>query len=138
MYMYSENDLKSSTILELTDEVNEKIADDMLTTEMKFPGGISFPNISFIIEKCNYFKTIRSDQGIVRKDFKVEYYFGDIVLENHFACVPTREYISFYYEGVDELTEIITNFNVVLYNNEGQWYIMGVTSDDWFDGAECF
>lgn len=138
MYMYSENDLKSSTLLALADEANAKIADDMASASIIFSDEALVPNISFIIEKCNYFKAIRSDQGITRKDFNVEYYFDDVILKNKFACVPAREYISFYYEGIDELTEIITSYNVLLYSNDNQWYIIGVTSDDWFDGANKY
>ena len=49
--------------MELTDDANAKKEDDMMSAGINFADGIMLPNISFIIEKCNYFKTMAMIKG---------------------------------------------------------------------------
>lgn len=136
MYMYSDNDLKSSTILELSNDTVEKIVENVTLNNSKVACSDLKHNIDFVVEKCEYYKAIRSDQNIIRNDFKVVYNFNDVNINGSSAFVDVNESVNFYYDGIDIPSAIITNYNVALYKIEGQWYIIDITSDDPFDGMK--
>lgn len=139
MYMYTDNDLESMTVMSLPDEAVKKTADNILLNGSKVTYSDLEQNIDFILKKCDYWRTIRAEQDILRNNFEVSYSFDSVNIDGNNASAAVSESISFYYDGVDTPSGIGTNYNVSLTKTGGQWYIIDVTSDDpldsWFRDA---
>ena len=89
--------------------------------------------MDFVLNKVSYFKTIRADQNITRKNFETQYTVKKAVQEGDFCTIYINEFISFQYENRNTPSYVSTDYEVYLYQYNGEWLIANVIADDEFD-----
>ena len=135
MFMYEDNDVKANTIAPLDEKTLRDANQQFKKVNADSEGSDLKASIDFVIEKVDYFKTVRKDQKIFRNNFEVAYVTNNIDINGKYAKVDIFEHISFYYENSDEPTYIGTNYVVYLYSNDKEWLVADVTANDIFDMA---
>lgn len=93
-------------------------------------------NLLFFIQKAQLFGNMRKDAGIIITDENLDYDFSTISYSGNSASVNVTEHYSFQINTIDVRSYVDTDYHIVLEKNiAGQWEIVEVTSNDWFDQA---
>lgn len=133
-YLYTNNDFTQQTVVSQKTAQNAK-STFVIDGENKSLADLC-DNISYIRDKVAYWQYMRKDAGIERTDFKTEFSFDSIDINNDTASLKLTAYMSFQYTDSDlpSYMEAIYSANLVKLDN--RWLIADVTeANDWFDAT---
>lgn len=146
MFMYESKGLSNKTVLMLSNNdlvtANARFLSEFANRPASFDywsiSSVNFQNslessMDFVLNKVSYFKTIRADQNITRKNFETQYTVKKAVQEGDFCTIYINEFISFQYENRNTPSYVSTDYEVYLYQYNGEWLIANVIADDEFD-----
>jgi len=133
VYLYNEHDFSASTILSLSEEhLNTVPSVDLRGTRSNLT--VLTANIDYLKNKAEYWKHVRTDQGIFREDFTVTYVFNAFDISSVVATVYLAAQISFQYLDSDAPSYIEECFIIDLVRVDGVWLIADAFQKlDWFD-----
>lgn len=110
MFMYESKGLSNKTVLMLSNNdlvtANARFLSEFANRPASFDywsiSSVNFQNslessMDFVLNKVSYFKTIRADQNITRKNFETQYTVKKAVQEGDFCTIYINEFISFQY-----------------------------------------
>jgi hypothetical protein len=139
MYMYEDNDLERNTVKEFPSLAEDGIAisTDSFKTQSSLGENLNLtsinPSIDYIVEKAEYFKTVRMEQMLYRENFSVNYQIEEINIAENTAQVFITENISFRYSDMDIDSFLSLLHEVYLYKHHNKWLVVDITTNDGFD-----
>lgn len=133
-YLYTNNDFTQQTVISKETAQNAK-STFVIDGENKSLADLC-DNISYIRDKVAYWQYMRKDAGIERTDFKTEFSFDSVNINNNTANVKLAAYMSFQYADSDLPSYMEAIYSATLVKLDNRWLIADVTeANDWFDAT---